>query len=41
MTTTEQQLRAKIEEQHEVILALSIFVAIFATMLVCLVCVNL
>jgi uncharacterized membrane protein len=39
--TTEQQLRAKIEEQHGLILALSVFVAIFATLLACLVCANL
>jgi len=34
--TTEQQLRAKIEEQHGLILALSVFLAIFVTLTLCI-----
>jgi hypothetical protein len=42
MTTLEEtRLRIQIEKQHIVILALSVFVAIFATLLACLVCANL
>jgi hypothetical protein len=34
--TTEQQLRAKIEQQQDVIIALAVFLTIAMTILVCL-----